>query len=1541
MPIYHPLHIYFLKKLLNQICLVCKRFKEKEFKKGTFEEQATWMEMKRQLNISEFLDIASNWETDATKKAYVLKTKCKIEALNSQAFALKRNWAHISEKLTRKSQLLNTTSSEILSTHVASYIDSAYADYLVEELDSSESSDDGKACKWCGANIKNPKDRYPNLVVTLSKMKDNSYETIEMKASVKEGKLPLDYWNFVCGNPERVNNTRPLLPFEAYNILQSLSKKVIQKLGMDEYVARPEALILHFVPVPPSGSRITEVDFGSSLPRTHMDKQHKLLQRLSFEVKRLQSLRTGMPDWATTKNEVMELQLLASSYLTGSKWEHGLNPKAYDAVVKSDVQKSDRYMKGHILAKTNNSSARMIVVGDPSIKIEEILLPVFLVEQLTIPEKVTAFNIERLQRYVDNGPYADLYKTGAVFHDRPGRDRVRLHSRLKRMVVEIGDTVHRHIKDGDLVIVNRPPSLTKHAIMAMEVRLHHSCSLAINPLICAPFQADFDGDCMHLFVPQTSEAHAEAHELLKVSNQLINPQGGQSNSALTEDSRLGAYLMTSSCIFLNKMEVSQLSTSSLVSLPIPAILKSPNKREPLWTGQQLYSTILPEGICYKVTDKKFSTDVERGILISNGELLVCNGNSNWLGDAFDALTAVIHTSQGPAAALVYLNRAQELANLFLRDRGFSVGLQDFQLSRDRSQLLRRRLEEVSIGNREALFRTLLMDEHVQREELNKNPASKRGLTAETECIKSKGLYLGATGIVKQVEALDKVAVDRFQTKFRESTKRLAKDYCKRMNPLLVMINAGSKGSMSKLVQQTISVGLQLFKGEHLLPLNVPDFCQKQLTDVSTLRATDFLQFERRVPSANLSGYWESRGIITSSYLDGLSPLQFFIHTLSSRYGIMRSKVEEPNLLLKRLLLFLRNLYVEYDGSVRSLEGQQIVQFKYGRYIEGQRGAITTLEGPKIWCEAGEPVGILAATAITEPAYQLKLDSPHNVGAKAIGPLDLINETLSPSNPLKLIDRRVLLRFPLALKSRRHGQENGAMRILQHLKPVSLSMVATTTMIEYRKAQTVVGEHGRSSPWVGHIRLGVVKLKIYQLLVADLVGSLETQYTNCKFASSHSCQFGSSGVTQEQPNPCIHFFVDDSTLVATLDDKEYDEVLSNSLEVMKNVILPILLRTPIKGDARIESVNLLWEDMEWNPRCTKYLSSKKPCKNGTGELVLEVTVKKECCKSRGKAWKIVTESCLPIMQLLDWQRCTPYSIQELNHVFGLEAAKGVLLQRLELAIAGMGKPVNLEHLELIADTMVTSGKVSGASLSGYKDLCKTISRSAPFSTAAFLNPKNSFVVAGRHGISETMEGALSSSVWGKAPSLGTGSNFEFFWQAKAREREVCNIREGFDIHEYLAKLNSSALKPCEGVPVPQHHNESQCVSTTMIQGHCDMVMSPDDFKLKQTNDELEIHLRSKEDFPQVGNHNGVLKQQASSPTHISHPPVTDPIRTEGAVTSRSEACEDSSSFHTPNETLELTRQDSSNSSPCSSFRKDLFPTPVLHDDSEGDETSGIV
>lgn len=682
---------------------------------------------------------------------------------------------------------------------------------------------------------------------------------------------------------------------------------------------------------------------------------------------------------------------------TDLQWERGLKWKAMDP----EVQKEDKFMKGHVLAKVNNVSARLVVFGDPSIKIEEISVPIDLVEHLTIPEKVTALSIHRLQEYVNNGPYADFFKTGAVRHDRPGRLGMSLYQRAKRnMTLVIGDTVHRHLKDGDLIIVNRPPSLTKHSLMAMRVRLHLGCGVAINPLICAPFQADFDGDTLHIFVPQSPEVLAEAHELLNIPNQIINPQGGQSNAALTEDSRLGAYLLTSSFVFLDKAEMCHFTMAvHLASLPVPAILKSSKGKGPLWTGQQLYSMTIPKGTQYSAPDRRFTSDAKKGILIRDGELLVCSKSSYWLEDAQGALAVVISRSLGPVAALTYLNHAQELANLYLSYRGFSVGLQDYLLTRDthsRSKMVNRVRDDLARANREALLKTLIIDEEVQKKEVDMHPTSILGFSTHMDCGRSKGLYLSNAGSFREVGALDKVAISAFQTRFSQAIENLARDYCSQDNSLLVMIRAGSKGSMTKLVQQTVSLGIQLFKGEHLLPCSAQSLaCQGNLRNLSNARVADLLQMEQGTPVGSLPGFWESRGIISNSYLDGLRPLQFFTHNIASRYGLQRAGVEQPNLLLKRLLLFLRDLHVRYDGSVCNLQGRHIVQFQYGGLLEeeGEEGLYKAVRGSKAWPDAGEAVGILAATAVTEPAYQLKLDSPHILGAKAIGPLELINVSI--------------------------------------------------------------------------------------------------------------------------------------------------------------------------------------------------------------------------------------------------------------------------------------------------------------------------------------------------------------------------------------------------------------------------------------------------------------------------------------------------------------------------------------------------------------------
>ncbi len=97
-----------------------------------------------------------------------------------------------------------------------------------------------------------------------------------------------------------------------------------------------------------------------------------------------------------------------------------------------------------------------------------------------------------------------------------------------------------------------------------------------------------------------------------------------------------------------------------------------------------------------------------------------------------------------------------------------------------------------------------------------------------------------------------------------------------------------------------------------------------------------------------------------------------------------------------------------------------------------------------------------------------------------------------------------------------------------------------------------------------------------------------------------------------------------------------------------------------GDEQIQSVKVVWEDRLWNPSAL-ILSTKEQFKYVNGELVVEVTVKNSASKTRGQAWEVVKEACLPIMETLDWQRSIPYSIQEIHQNLGIEAAKEVLLQ----------------------------------------------------------------------------------------------------------------------------------------------------------------------------------------------------------------------------------------------------------------------------------------
>jgi DNA-directed RNA polymerase beta' subunit len=192
------------------------------------------------------------------------------------------------------------------------------------------------------------------------------------------------------------------------------------------------------------------------------------------------------------------------------------------------------WLSENLLAKGGNHTAKAVIAGDPSLSIEEIGVPWAIAQKLTLPESATTLNCAKLQEYVNRSQALDTGsgKPGATRFERNG-EAFEVFPNSKHEV-QIGDVIHRNIRDGDYVYVNRPPSVHKHSLMAFKVHIHHGLVITVNPLVCAPFGADFDGDIFHIFIPQSLQAIAEVKLLMAVPQQLVSDYGGQPLLGLTQ-----------------------------------------------------------------------------------------------------------------------------------------------------------------------------------------------------------------------------------------------------------------------------------------------------------------------------------------------------------------------------------------------------------------------------------------------------------------------------------------------------------------------------------------------------------------------------------------------------------------------------------------------------------------------------------------------------------------------------------------------------------------------------------------------------------------------------------------------------------------------------------------------------------------------------------------------------------------------------------------------------------------------------------------------
>ncbi|XP_021901821.1 DNA-directed RNA polymerase IV subunit 1 [Carica papaya] len=650
----------------------------------------------------------------------------------------------------------------------------------------SLSIDQPKGCKYCVGNSLNwyPPMKFKVLsedIFRLSAIMVEVNENVLRKFQKRRKEaLPADYWDFLPKDShQEESGTRPnrriLSHAQVHFLLKAIDPKLIRK-----FILRPDSLFLNYFPVTPNSHRVTELTYMFSSG-----------QRLFFDE------RTGaykkLVDFRGTSNELSS-RVLGCLKISKLHTFKSSSKDATTALLKNEDSSNMvglRYMKDVLLGKRNDSSFRTVVIGDRSLKLSEIGIPCHIAESLQISENLNNWNWDKLISSCD----LRLLEKGEI-HVRRKNSLISLR-RISDL--RMGDIISRPLKDGDILLINRPPSIHPHSLIALSVKvLPISSVVSINPICCSPFRGDFDGDCFHGYIPQSIEARVELHELVALDRQLTNWLSGRNLLCLGQDSLTAAHLIKEDGFLLNKYQMQQLKMYCPYELPPPALVKAPRLNSSVWTGKQLFSMLLPPGFNYYFS--------QNGVCIINGELTSSSDGSAWLrdndGNLFQSLV-----KYDKSMVLNFLYAAQEVLCDWLSDRGFSISLSDLYLSSDlhsRENLM----DEISWGLLEAEqtcnFKQLMVDSC--RDLLAGNDEeSQNVITFDVErlCYEKQGSAV-----------LSQASVDAFKQVFRD-IQTLAFKYASKENSLLAMYKAGSKGSLPKLVQHSMCLGLQ----HSLVPLS--------------------------------------------------------------------------------------------------------------------------------------------------------------------------------------------------------------------------------------------------------------------------------------------------------------------------------------------------------------------------------------------------------------------------------------------------------------------------------------------------------------------------------------------------------------------------------------------------------------------------------------------------------------------------------------------------------------------------------------------------
>jgi DNA-directed RNA polymerase subunit beta' len=436
--------------------------------------------------------------------------------------------------------------------------------------------------------------------------------------------------------------------------------KVIDAIrNSDEEVAKrnnPEHMIMDVIPViPPDLRPLVPLDGGRFATSDLNDLYRRVINR-NNRLKKLLEMRA--PE-VILRNEKRMLQEAVDAL-----FDNGRRGKAIRGRGKRPLKSLSDMLKGkqgrfrqNLLGKRVDYSGRSVIVVGPELELH----------QCGLPKKMAV----------------ELFKP-FIIHELERREHAETVKRAKKLVESDDSTVYEVLEDiikDHPVLLNRAPTLHRLGIQAFEPVLVEGKAIRIHPLVCAAFNADFDGDQMAVHVPLSFEAQLEARVLMLSSNNILKPANGRPIASPSQDMVLGCYYMTKT-----RPDFEELAESG----DLPRFGDATEVEVAIGAG-------------YLLTERK-TPDYQRAIRVWNGEEWVVTTVGRALFNAIlpeevpfvnetmnkGSLGDLVFSSfrlAGLKSTTEFLDRLKEFGFRHATQAGISIGLDDMYIPIEKQEIL--------------------------------------------------------------------------------------------------------------------------------------------------------------------------------------------------------------------------------------------------------------------------------------------------------------------------------------------------------------------------------------------------------------------------------------------------------------------------------------------------------------------------------------------------------------------------------------------------------------------------------------------------------------------------------------------------------------------------------------------------------------------------------------------------------------------------------------------------------------------------------------